>query len=83
MGDIQTIDGRPAPKGQQLTGPFLFGGGFSSILVEIFSPENSRYFNYKVMGADKVDDNLRCLLNLKRKKTRTRCYIENCLARSM
>ena len=53
--DIQTIDGRPAPKGQQLTGPFLFGGGFSSILVEIFSAENSRYFNYKVIGADTVD----------------------------
>ena len=53
--DIQTIDGRPAPKGQQLTGPFLFGGGFSWILVEVSIPENSRYFNYKVIGADKVD----------------------------
>ncbi|HEY4678700.1 MAG TPA: hypothetical protein VIJ01_16160 [Candidatus Angelobacter sp.] len=53
--DIQTVDGRPAAKGQQLTGPFLFSGGFSSILVEIFSQENSRYFNYKVIGTEKRD----------------------------
>lgn len=66
--DIQTIDGRPAPKGQQLTGPFLFGGGFSSVLVEIFSPENSRYFNYKVIGTDKVDDKTAVVLKFETKK---------------
>jgi hypothetical protein len=66
--DIQTIDGRPAPKGQQLTGPFLFGGGFSSILVEIFSTENSRYFNYKVIGPDKVDDKAALLIRFETKK---------------
>jgi hypothetical protein len=66
--DIQTIDGRPAPKGQQLTGPFLFGGGFSSILVEIFSSENSRYFNYKVIGADKVDEKAAVLIKFETKK---------------
>ena len=66
--DIQTIDGRPAPKGQQLTGPFLFGGGFSSILVEIFSPENSPYFNYKVIGTDKVDGKAAVLLKFETKK---------------
>lgn len=66
--DIQTIDGRPAPKGQQLTGPFLFGGGFSSILVEIFSPENSPYFNYKVIGADKVDGKAAVVLKFETKK---------------
>jgi hypothetical protein len=66
--DIQTIDGRPAPKGQQLTGPFLFGGGFSSILVEIFSAENSRYFNYKIMGADKVDDKPAVVIKFETKK---------------
>jgi hypothetical protein len=66
--DIQTIDGRPAPKGQQLTGPFLFGGGFSSILVEIFSPENSPYFNYKVIGVDKVDGKAAVVLKFETKK---------------
>src|SRR5215471_12065883 len=50
--EIQTIDGRPAAKGQQLTGPFFFGGGFSSILVEIFARENSQYFNYKLVGTE-------------------------------
>jgi hypothetical protein len=66
--DIQTIDGRPAPKGQQLTGPFLFGGGFSSILVEVFSPENFRYFNYKVIGTDKVDDKPALVLKFETRK---------------
>jgi hypothetical protein len=66
--DIQTIDGRPAPKGQQLTGPFLFGGGFSSILVEIFSAENSRYFNYKVIGIDKVDGQAAVVLKFETQK---------------
>jgi len=66
--DIQTIDGRPAPKGQQLTGPFLFGGGFSSILVEIFSAENSQYFNYKVIGPDKVDEKAAVLIKFETKK---------------
>lgn len=66
--DIQTIDGRPAPKGQQLTGPFLFGGGFSSILVEIFSPENSQYFNYKVIGADKADEKAALVIKFETRK---------------
>ncbi|HEY2360033.1 MAG TPA: hypothetical protein VGK36_02875 [Candidatus Angelobacter sp.] len=81
--DIQTIDGRPAPKGQQLTGPFLFGGGFSSILVEIFSSENSRYFNYKVIGADKVDEKAAVLIKFETKKDQRRCCTVNCLAPSM
>jgi hypothetical protein len=66
--DIQTIDGRPAPKGQQLTGPFLFGGGFSSILVEIFSPENSQYFNYKVIGTESLDGKPAVVIKFETKK---------------
>jgi hypothetical protein len=66
--DIQTIDGRPASKGQQLTGPFLFGGGFSSILVEIFSAENFRYFNYKVIGAESLDGQAAVVIKFETKK---------------
>jgi hypothetical protein len=66
--DIQTIDGRPAPKGQQVTGPFLFGGGFSSILIEIFSPENSQYFNYKVIGTERVDDKAAVIVKFETRK---------------
>ena len=66
--DIQTIDGRPAPKGQQLTGPFLFGGGFSSILDEIFSLKNSPYFNYKVIGTEKVDERATVVIRFETKK---------------
>jgi hypothetical protein len=66
--DIQTIDGRPAPKGQQLTGPFLFGGGFSSILDEIFSAKNAQYFNYKVMGTERIDQKSSVVLKFETKK---------------
>jgi hypothetical protein len=66
--DIQMIDGRPAPKGQQLTGPFLFGGGFSSILVEIFAAENSQYFNYKVIGTEKVDGKAAVIVKFETRK---------------
>ena len=66
--DVQTIDGRPAPKGQQLTGPFLFGGGFSSILVEIFAAENSQYFNYKVIGTEKVDGKAAVIVKFETRK---------------
>ena len=66
--DVQTIDGRPAPKGQQVTGPFLFGGGFSSILVEIFAAENSQYFNYKVIGTEKVDGKAAVIVKFETRK---------------
>ena len=69
--DIQMIDGRPAPKGKQLSGPFFFGGGFSSILIEIFSAENSRYFNYKVIGTDKIDDKAAVVIKFETKKGQT------------
>jgi hypothetical protein len=66
--DIQTIDGRPAPKGQQLTGPFLFGGGFSSILDEVFSLKNSQYFNYKVIGTESLDGKAAVVIKFETKK---------------
>ena len=66
--EIHTIDGRPAPKGQQLTGPFFFGGGFSSILDAIFSVKNSQYFNYKVIGTEKVDENFAVVIKFETKK---------------
>ena len=52
--DIQTIDGRPALKGQQLTGPFLFGGGFSSILDEIFSAKTPSISTTKSSGLTRL-----------------------------
>jgi hypothetical protein len=53
--EIQTIDGRPAAKGQPLKGPFFFGGGFSSVLDEVFSQKNAPYFNYKAAGAERLE----------------------------
>lgn len=66
--EINTIDGRPAPKGQQLTGPFFFGGGFSSILDAIFSAKNSQYFNYKLIGTEKVDEDVALVIKFETKK---------------
>jgi hypothetical protein len=66
--DIQTIDGRPAPKGQQLTGPFFFGGGFSSTLDAIFSLKNAQYFNYKVIGTERVDAKPTVVIRFETKK---------------
>ena len=69
--EIHTIDGRPAPKSQQLTGPFFFGGGFSSVLDAIFSPKNSQYFNYKVIGTEKVDEDVAVVIKFETKKGQT------------
>jgi hypothetical protein len=69
--EIHTIDGRPATKGQQLTGPFFYGGGFSSVLDAIFSPKNSQYFNYKVIGTEKVDEDVAVVIKFETKKGQT------------
>ncbi len=69
--EIHTIDGRPAPKGQQLTGPFFFGGGFSSVLDTIFSVKNSQYFNYKLIGTQKLDEDVALVIKFETKKGQT------------
>jgi hypothetical protein len=52
--EIRAIDGRSVGKSQQLTGPFLFGGGFSSILDMTFAQKNIPYHNYKITGIEKI-----------------------------
>jgi hypothetical protein len=52
---IRTIDGHPAAQGQQLIAPFLYGGGFSSTLDEIFARENAQYFKYKTAGTELLE----------------------------
>lgn len=66
--EIQNIDGRPAPQGQPLRGPFFFGGGFSSVLDEIFSQKNAPYLNYKVMGSEKIDGKTAWLIKFEMKE---------------
>lgn len=65
---IQTIDGKPAPPDQPLKGPFFFGGGFSSVLDEIFSPENAQYFNFKMEGKQKLKGKAAWVISLETKK---------------
>ncbi len=66
--EIKTVNGRPAVKDQPLTGPFLFGGGFSSLLDEIFARQNMQYFNYKVIGQENVDGRLALAIAFETKK---------------
>ena len=51
--EIKAVDGQPAAKNQQPTGSFFVGGGFSSILVELFAQKNVE--RYRVAGIEKVN----------------------------
>lgn len=61
--EIQSVDGHPPIKGQPLQGPFFFGGGFSSILDEVFSEKNQQYFSYKTTGIDKIEGKVTLVIN--------------------
>lgn len=50
--EVRTVNGKPVRPDQQLSGPFFYRGGFSSILVAVFSRENERYFNYRLAGTE-------------------------------
>lgn len=52
--EIKTINGSTVKPDHQLTGPFFYLGGFSSILVAVFSRENEPYFNYTFAGTEKL-----------------------------
>lgn len=66
--EIKTVDGHPPLKGQQLTGPFIFGGGFSSLLDEIFSQKNQQYFSYKLAGAEKIEGKVALVIKFETKE---------------
>jgi hypothetical protein len=53
--EIKTVNGRPASPGQEPKAPFLYGGGFSSVLVAVFSAENAPYFSYSLAGTDTLE----------------------------
>jgi hypothetical protein len=48
--ELISVDGRAAQPGQELSGPILFGGGFSSVLNETFSPRYAPIHSYRVAG---------------------------------
>lgn len=66
--EVLTIDGRPTPKGQPAKGPFFFGGGFSSVLDEIFSRKNEQYFHYKIIGEEKLEGKTAWLIRFETKE---------------
>jgi len=47
--DIVAIDGKPAPKGTAFPKlPYRFAGGFSSLLIMTFAPDNLPYHDYSI-----------------------------------
>ena len=50
--EVKSVNGKPVPKGGKLKGPYILGGGFSSVLSMTFAPKNMAFHNYKVVGAE-------------------------------
>jgi len=66
--EIKSVDGHPPIQGQPLKGPFFFGGGFSSVLDEVFSQKNQPYFNYRVAGLEKIEGKVVFVINFETKE---------------
>lgn len=50
--EVTAVNGRPAKRGQKFGGPFLFGGGFSSMLDMTFAPQHVSSHTYKIGGEE-------------------------------
>jgi hypothetical protein len=68
---IVTINGKPVAKGEDLTGFFLFGGGFSWMLVSTFAPKNIPYHNYRVAGTELLEGRSALLIEFTTKDDQT------------
>jgi hypothetical protein len=66
--EIKTVDGHPPFKGQPLNGPFFFGGGFSSILHQVFSQKNQQYYSYKAAGIEKIEGKIALAIKFETKE---------------
>jgi hypothetical protein len=54
--EVVSINGAPVSKGRGLSGPFIFGGGFSSVLNQTFSMKYVPFHNYKFAGSETLED---------------------------
>jgi hypothetical protein len=68
---IVSVNGRPVAKGESLAGFFLFGGGFSSILVITFAPKNVPCHNYRIAGTELLDGQSALLVEFATKDDQT------------
>ena len=50
--EVITMNGKPARKTQQLSGPFIVRGAFLSLLDATFDAENIPFQNYRVVGME-------------------------------
>jgi hypothetical protein len=72
--EIRTVDGNPARTGQKFTGPFLFGGGFSSLLDETFSPKYVSSHTYKIAGEEALNGTPAFVLEFATKEAQKELY---------
>jgi hypothetical protein len=68
---IVRINGKPVANGEDLIGSFLFGGGFSSILIITFAPKNIPYHNYRVAGTELLEGRTALLIEFTTKDDQT------------
>lgn len=53
--EVTTIDGKKASKSNRPKGPFIVGGGFSSLLSAAFGAKAEPYRNYRLAGTETVE----------------------------
>lgn len=66
--EVVSVNGQPAAKDQRYEGPFLFGGGFSSMLSLTFGLEASPYHTYTLAGEETVNGRPAFVLTFKTKE---------------
>jgi hypothetical protein len=61
--EVLTVNGKPARKGAPFPKlPYRFTGGFSSLLITTFAPENLQYHNYNIADSYKSGDSSALLI---------------------
>ena len=74
--EINTVNGQPARKGQRFQGPFLFGGGFSSILNQTFSPIFVPSHTYKIAGEEMLRETDTLVMEFATKEGQKELYFD-------
>jgi hypothetical protein len=52
--EVRSVDGKEAGPREKLKGPFLFAGGFSSLLDLTFAANHVAHHTYKIVGEERV-----------------------------
>jgi hypothetical protein len=75
--EIVTIDGKPARRGQKMDAPFLFGGGFSSVLNLTFAAKNTESQTYKITGEEILEGRPALVIEFATKEGQKDLFFDN------